>query len=58
MKIKDTQKSLEIEILNCKKKLKELAPHIEIDEEKSKESATSRSTKSTKRMTKGNSLYT
>ena len=37
MRIKDTQKSHEIEILNWKKKLKELAPHIEIDEEKSKE---------------------
>ena len=34
---KKTQKSLEIEILNCKKKLKELAPEIENDEEKSKE---------------------
>ena len=31
------QKSLEAEILNCKKKLKELAPDIEFDEEKSKE---------------------
>ena len=34
---KKTQKSWEIEILNCKKKLKELAPEIENDEEKSKE---------------------
>ena len=37
MKIKDTQKTLEAEILNCKKKLKELAPFIEEDESKSKE---------------------
>ena len=37
MKNKETQKSLEIEILNCKKKLKELAPYIEEDAEKSKE---------------------
>ena len=37
MRSKDTQKSLEIEILNCKKKLRELAPFIEEDEEKSKE---------------------
>lgn len=37
MKIKDTQKTLEAEILNCKKKLKELAPFIEEDELKSKE---------------------
>lgn len=34
---KNNQKSLEIEILKCKKKLKELAPEIEHDEEKSKE---------------------
>ena len=34
---KKMQKSLETEILNCKKKLKELAPDIEFDEEKSKE---------------------
>ena len=32
-----TQKSLEIEIINCKKRLKELAPDIDFDEEKSKE---------------------
>ena len=31
---KETRKSLEDEILSCKKKLKELAPDIEIDEEK------------------------
>lgn len=37
MKSKNTQKSLELEILNCKKRLKELAPFIEEDEEKSKE---------------------
>lgn len=37
MKIKDTLKTLETEILNCKKKLRELAPFIETDEEKSKE---------------------
>ena len=37
MRSKDVQKSLEIEILNCKKKLRELAPFIEEDEEKSKE---------------------
>lgn len=37
MSIKDTQKSLEMEILNCKKKLKELALDMEFDEEKSKE---------------------
>ena len=37
MDTKDTLKSLEYEILNCKKKLKELAPDIEFDEEKSKE---------------------
>ena len=34
---KNAQKSLEIEIIKCKKKLKDLAPHIEIDEDKSKE---------------------
>lgn len=34
---KQIQKSLEIEILNCKRKLKELAPEIECNEEKSKE---------------------
>lgn len=34
---KSTKKSLEIAILNYKKKLKELAPDIEFDEEKSKE---------------------
>lgn len=37
MKSKETQKTLELEILNCKKKLRELAPFIEEDEEKSKE---------------------
>ena len=37
MRNKDAQKTLEAEILNCKKKLKELAPFIEEDEEKSKE---------------------
>lgn len=37
MKIKDTQRTLEAEILNCKKRLKELAPYIELDDEKSKE---------------------
>lgn len=37
MSSKQIQKSLEQEILNCKKKLKELAPDIEFDEEKSKE---------------------
>ena len=37
MRNKNTQKSLEAEILNCKKRLKELAPFIEEDEEKSKE---------------------
>lgn len=31
---KNTRKSLETEILNCKKRLKELAPDIEFDEEK------------------------
>ena len=34
---KNTIKSLEKEILNCKEKLKKLAPDIEFDEEKSKE---------------------
>ena len=34
---KKTQRTLEEEILNCKKRLKELAPDIEFDEEKSKE---------------------
>ena len=34
---KSNQKSLEVEILKCKKKLKELAPDIEFDEEKSRE---------------------
>ena len=34
---KKTLKALEEEILNCKKRLKELAPDIECDEEKSKE---------------------
>ncbi len=34
---KSNQKSLEAEILKCKKKLKELAPDIELDDEKSKE---------------------
>ncbi len=33
----DTLKSLEHEILNCKKRLKELAPDIETDSDKSKE---------------------
>lgn len=37
MRSKNTQKSLELEIINCKKRLKELAPFIEEDEEKSKE---------------------
>lgn len=37
MKEKKAQKTLELEILNCKKKLKELAPFIEENEEKSKE---------------------
>ncbi len=31
---RNTKRSLEIEILNCKKRLKELAPDIEVDEEK------------------------
>lgn len=33
----NTKKTLEDQILNCKKMLKELAPFIEEDEEKSKE---------------------
>lgn len=37
MRSKNTQKSLELEIINCKKRLKELAPFIEEDKEKSKE---------------------
>jgi len=37
MRKEDTQKSLEAQILDCKRKLKELAPKIEQDEEKSKE---------------------
>jgi len=37
MKNENTQKSLELQILECKRKLKELAPEIEINEEKSKE---------------------
>ncbi len=37
MKRNDTQKSLEKEILNCKKRLKELADQIEENEEKSRE---------------------
>ena len=37
MRNKNTQRTLEAEILNCKKRLKELAPFIEEDEEKSKE---------------------
>ena len=37
MKNEDTRKSLEAQILDCKKRLKELAPHIEEDNEKSKE---------------------
>ncbi|MBR2068925.1 MAG: hypothetical protein IJ877_04100 [Candidatus Gastranaerophilales bacterium] len=37
MKNENTQKTLEAQILNCKKRLKELAPDIELDEEKSKE---------------------
>ena len=35
--IRDTKKSLEEQILNCKKMLKDLAPFIEENEEKSKE---------------------
>ena len=34
---RNTKRSLEIEILNCKKRLKELAPDIEFDEEKAAE---------------------
>ena len=34
---RNTRKSLETEILNCKKRLKELAPDIEFDEEKATE---------------------
>jgi len=37
MKKENTQKTIEAQILNCKKKLKELAPEIELDAEKSKE---------------------
>ena len=37
MRSKETQRTLEVEILNCKKKLKELEPYIEEDQEKSKE---------------------
>ncbi|MBQ8476716.1 hypothetical protein IJ531_06620 [bacterium] len=37
MKNENTQKTLEAQILECKKRLKELASEIEIDEEKSKE---------------------
>ena len=37
MKSENTQKSLEAQILDCKRKLKELAPEIETNEEKSKE---------------------
>jgi len=37
MRKKTTKQALEDEILNCKKKLKALAPDIEFDEEKSKE---------------------
>ena len=37
MRTREIQKSLEEEILNCKKRLKELAPYIETDEDKSKE---------------------
>ena len=37
MKSKSVQQTLEVEILNCKKRLKELAPYIEMDPEKSKE---------------------
>ncbi len=33
----DAQRTLEIEILNCKKRLKELSVEIEDDDEKSKE---------------------
>ena len=37
MRDRKTQRTLETEILNCKKRLKELAPYIEENEEKSKE---------------------
>lgn len=37
MRNAETLKSLEKEILNCKKRLKELAPEIEINQEKSRE---------------------
>lgn len=37
MNTKQAQKTLEEEILNCKNRLKELAPEIEEDDEKSKE---------------------
>ena len=37
MRTREIQKSLEEEILNCKKRLKELAPYIETDEDKSNE---------------------
>ena len=37
MKKENTKKSLEEQIIICKKKLKELVPEIESDEEKSKE---------------------
>lgn len=36
MRKKTNKQTLEEEILSCKRKLKELAPHIEHDEEKSK----------------------
>ena len=34
---KKMQKTLELEIIDCKRRIKELAPIIELDEEKSKE---------------------
>lgn len=37
MRREDTQKTLEAQILDCKKRLKELAPDIDLDDEKSKE---------------------
>ena len=37
MRNENTQKTLEAQILDCKRKLKELAPEIESNEEKSKE---------------------
>ena len=37
MRKENTQKTLEAQILDCKRKLKELAPEIELNEEKSKE---------------------